>query len=269
MNYLEVYFKVCLTLLASTALFSAVPFHVTELSTADFVAIEAIITQGDEADQIQAILHDDCHLNQSYFSARLLRHMIERDRVKSFAFIYNRIDSSTDYLPSRFSDNDKSGLLLLAFQNHSLEIFDFLLGLDLYYHYWHGFWPLAGHWTTKELRDILARHPRKARLFTSSLYSSSAEAINMEETLDRIAINLLVSDDLRCHPTIMLGDLINSKAWGTDEEFATLFSRLVDAGAEVSEEMRSTFSEKYPNHELAMGSLFKLIHPDIKKPVEE
>jgi hypothetical protein len=266
------YFKVFLALTGGASLVSTASFNVFQLSTADFVAIDGIIRERDDAERIREILHDGCRLKYDSVCGRLMRHMVEQDRPKSFAFLYSCIDSIPDNPCNadkcELSDQDKSDLLVLAYRNHSVGIFDFMLGIDFVYYYWISFWPLDRSWTSRELRDLLAGHPQKARLFACSLFSATPIALDVEEALDKIAINLLCAGDLRYQPMTMLSELIRSNYVGTDEGFAKLFGHLIDAGGVVTEQMQAVFARKHPNHEIAKNTLLYAIHPEIKEPAD-
>jgi hypothetical protein len=252
------YFKVLVALLASSTFISAASFCISELSPAEIATIQEIINQGDDLNQIQ--VHEGCYLKSTPESGRLLRRMVELDRPNSFALLYGCIEFRPIDTPWsnfwRLSDSNKSDLLLLAFRHHSIGICDFMLGQDFQCYYQLDYWPLDYPWTTRELRDLIFRHPHKAHIFATSLYTPWGTAMNVEETMDKIEINLHCTDDERYHPTAMLRDLIYSAFWGKDKDFATLFDRLIYAGAVVSEQMHADFAGKYRRHELAKNVLF-------------
>lgn len=208
--------------------------------------------------------------------------MIEHNRPESFAFLYSRFDFHSDAnLQEMIASNnwdatarDKTMLLNMAYLNHSIGICDFMLGRDDFKPaYEIQIWPIPEPWTLQEIKDLISHHPRRAKLFVAQLYSPREGALEVEETLMQIEVNLHcasvnkdIASNKRFSPTTMLNDLIQSNYSGSDQDFATVFDRLIAAGAAVDEKMRSDFAQMHPEHEMAEHTLFYSFNEDIKEP---
>jgi hypothetical protein len=243
------YVKFLVSLLASASFVSAALFNANELSATDMAVREAILTRADDPKLFREILKDEFPLKRGPESGRWLRHMIDLGRSESFAYLYNQIDSYRPELGiGGFNDRDKSDLLLHAFYNHNIPIFNFMLGQDFKYFYCNNFWPLKAPWTSTELKDLVAGHPEKANLFACSFLTPRRTVIKVGEMLDKIEISLHCVDNALFSPTALLKNLIISQYLGTDDEFAALFTRLIAAGAVVNGNMYADFVAKHPNH---------------------
>lgn len=205
--------------------------------------------RGDDPKQFREMLRDEGLQKRGPESGRWLRHLIELNRPESFAYLYNRIDSYRPELGiGGFNERDKSDLLYLAFEEHNIAIFNFMLGQDFKYYYCNTFWPSKSRWTSTELKDLVASHPEKAELFACHFSTAKRTALNVGEMLDKIEISLHCVDNDLFRPTALLKNLIVSPYQGSDDEFAALFTRLIAAGAVVNENLYADFVAKHPKH---------------------
>ena len=74
-----------------------------------------------------------------------------------------------------------------------------------------------------------------------------------------------ITENVHCHPSALLEGLATNEILG-DEDTSTIFTALIQLGAEVDEDVLEKFTEFNPDYQLSQQVLISTQFPDIKEP---
>jgi hypothetical protein len=257
-------------LIASPHISSAAPS--IEGQNISLAEVTRLINEGDDAQQLAAYLGDRI-LDYSAIVDNRLVAAIRLSRPESFQclFQHTRFLTHQCYVYSQHL----ARFLSLALLHHQPGICDFLLAVNwpvLLLDGWDSdFWNQTPFlWTVEELIVLARRFPRFAS-FIAPMRNPTSCAPNFEAASRMLDfVEQLQGDNLEVqkgqgHPTELLAGMMLNEVL-SDAEMATLFARLLQLGAEPSNDGIRQFVSNHPNHEAAYRIL--LDEPETKEPAE-
>lgn len=171
------------------------------------------------------------------------------------------------------NDFEKSMLLNKAIQDHSFEIFDFLLYQEFRFEgVVFGVWLSSNRWEVEELKVLVTRHPDRLRDFLPSPYWLDRET-NVKSILDKIEfINYCrtLDQDFAQEPAYKLPLMINLALQNrilSDVEMTEMIYYLDKYGLSVDSKMIQTFIQMHPDYLASYGLLNEMLYgPEVKDP---
>ena len=236
------------------------------LSKAEIEKLGQLIVDGDDPDQIIALLGSNRLLKHSPTTAAPLRKMIELNRFKSLESLIPLIDFVVD---SEYDSYVVAMRLLLEYglKLHRKEICYYLCSWDFIaltnYSYGDKFWLSSTmDWTVPELVELVSRRPHAINFLTPQTFvlsglDNAERGLMLLEFLHQSTFNsgAVLFRKRPFEPTKMLRHFVVNNVAMADADMAKIITRLIEVGAVVNQFLLNDLMAFHPNYELSIQAV--------------